>query len=260
MKTKLLISLTGLLLLAAVIITAHAITACSTVETIMIPGGEYIMGCLPDDQGCDADEYPRHPVKVASFYMDKYEVTQSEFKRVMGFNPSYFKDCCDCPVETVNWFDAAKFCERVGKRLPTEAEWEWAARGGLENALYPWGDERANCDLAVLDMDPVDDFGDGCGRKATWPVGSRPQGCNAYGLCDMAGNVYEWCSDWYDPDYYKQAPIENPQGPAQGEFRVIRGGCWQAYPARYLRSSNRFWEYHYEEQYALGFRCVKDSD
>ena len=226
-------------------------------DMVLIPGGSFMMGCVPGDSNCSDDERPRHRVTLDSFYMDKYEVTQGEYERVMGKNPSSHQDCgSNCPVENVSWNDAQSYCKKVSKRLPTEAEWEYAARGGLEDAKYPWGDEEASCSRAVM-QDPLTLDINGCGIAGTWPVGSKPKGKNGYGLYDMTGNVWEWCSDWYGSDYYSSSPANNPAGPSSRSARVLRGGSW-VNESRNLRASNRGINAPTYGLNVIGFRCVRD--
>jgi formylglycine-generating enzyme required for sulfatase activity len=153
--------------------------------------------------------------------MDKTEVTQAEYRKVMGKNPSHFSGCDDCPVEQVSWYDAVAFCEWMsiasGKtyRLPTEAEWEYAARGGNKSKGYEYSGSN--------DLDAVGWYDNGYVRK-THPVAQKQP--NELGLYDMSGNVREWCSDWYDEGYYSRSPQNDPQGPNSGKYRVLRGGSW----------------------------------
>jgi formylglycine-generating enzyme len=155
------------------------------------------------------DERPAHRVKVASFWLARFQVTNADYGA--PGDPSL-------PVTNVNWFDAVAFCERIGRewglpvRLPTEAEWEFAARGGAEERLYPWGDKLPEV------------------MSGRWQEGPCPVGLdepNGFGLYDMCQNVHEWCSDWYDAGYYAVSPAENPRGPAHGSRRASRGGAWR---------------------------------
>ncbi|MFQ5671934.1 MAG: formylglycine-generating enzyme family protein [Nitrospinales bacterium] len=165
---------------------------------VFIEGGTFQMG----EENMGSVDNPLHTVSVDSFYLDRYEVTQEEFERVMGRNQSYFK-APDRPAEQVNWFDAAEYCKKVGKRLPTEAEWEYAARGGKKG-----GDPGGFW------------YRDNSGKE------SRPVGLlepNALGLYDMLGNVWEWTADWYDAEYYRTGSTSNPKGPVVEESRGLRG-------------------------------------
>jgi len=155
------------------------------------------------------DERPAHRVRVAPFRLARFQVTNADYGA--PGDPSL-------PVTNVNWFDAVAFCERIGRewglpaRLPTEAEWEFAARGGVEERLYPWGDE-------------LPEVAPGRWQEGPCPVGLDAP--NAYGLYDVCQNVHEWCSDWYDAGYYAVSPAENPRGPAHGSRKASRGGAWR---------------------------------
>jgi sulfatase modifying factor 1 len=155
------------------------------------------------------DERPAHRVMVAPFRLARYQVTNADYGE--SGDP-------DLPVTSVSWFDAVEFCRRLSERwnlpvrLPTEAEWEFAARGGVEGRLYPWGDE-----LPVI----------AAGRWKDGPERVGQDAPNGYGLFDMCQNVHEWCSDWYDPAYYAVSPAKNPSGPAHGTRRASRGGAWR---------------------------------
>ena len=195
-------------------------------------GGCFQMGDLWGDG--DDDEKPVHEVCVDDFYIGKYEVTQREWEEVMGYNPSYFKGCDDCPVERVSWNSVQKFLKRLRKktgipfRLPTEAEWEYAARsGGRHEKWAGTGDESELGEYAWY-MDNSE------GR--THPVGFKVP--NGLGLYDMSGNVEELVQDWYGKDYYRESPRRNPDGPRTGASRVHRGGSWLDYSDD-LRSSDR---------------------
>ncbi len=152
----------------------------------------------------------------------------SEWKQ--GILPQSFRGD-NQPVVCVDWTQATAYAKWVGGRLPTEAEWEYAARSGGRDQEYPWGNQKATCNHAIMA-----DGGDGCGRDSTWPVCSKPAGNTAQGLCDMSGNVWEWVSDWYGN--YASGALTNPTGPSSGSYRVFRGGSW-IYTAGYLRAANR---------------------
>ena len=233
----------------------------------LIPSGKLTRGsdpkqaqqiCLKNNDNCKEkwfqDEEPVHAVKLNSFYMDTREVIQKDFLSVMGMNPSYFKGS-NLPVERVNWFEAMAYCQRIGKRLPTEAEWEWAAKGG-NNWIFVWGNKaeshKANfCDRECGKRWKERQFEDG--YRHTAPVGSFP--ANDYGLFDMAGNVYEWVMDWYKDDYYLETARDDPKGPVKGTRKVIRGGSWINYSVG-VRPSDRTDAKPLDKINFVGFRCA----
>lgn len=180
------------------------------VAFVRIAGGEFEMGSALHD-----NEKPVHRVRVDEFWMGKAEVTQAQWLLVMGSRPSARRECDDCPVERVSWTDVQRFLDRTGYRLPTEAEWECAG-GGADHQRWA----GTNDALALGD----DAWYRNNSMRRTHPVcQKRP---NLFGLCDMTGNVYEWCADWYDENYYRASPPENPAGPASGSRRAARGGSW----------------------------------
>ena len=198
-----------------------------------VEGGSFTMGSPDSDTDADDDEKPQHAVTLSSFYMGETEVTQALWKAVMdGANPSNFQGD-NLPVEKVSWEDCqtfiAKLNQMTGKtfRLPTEAEWEYAARGGSKS--YPF--TYAGSDYLAL----VAWYADNSENK-THPVGTKTK--NELGLYDMSGNVLEWCNDWYGEDYYSSSPQTDPTGPATGSYRVYRGGSWNNV-AHYCRVSYR---------------------
>jgi len=230
-------------------------------EMVLIPAGSFTMGGGPEG---NFDEQPQRVIYLDAYYMDKHEVTNADYqrfakmlKRPLPVIP-VFEDDVNLlkgetqPVVGVTWIDAFAYCKWAGKRLPTEAEWEKAARG--ENGqTYPWGDEF-NAKL-------TNGLGEEDGFKYTAPIGSFEQGRSPYGLYDMAGNVAEWVSDWYDQFYYKTAPFKNPQGPAEPDINkvlVYRGGSYHS-SAHDLRASRRFGGAHPERgESTVGIRCAKD--
>ena len=234
-----------------------------SVEMVLIAAGSFWMGCNQDvDQNCDFDEYPYHEVTLSGYHMDKTEVTQSEYKKCVDAGKCG-KPGCDWrpavtpnrPVVCVSWQFASDYCAWAGKRLPTEAEWEKAARG-TDGRKYPWGNEDGTCDYAVMD-----DGGQGCGTDGTWNVcGKSPAGDSPYGLCDMSGNVWEWVSDWYDENYYFNSPSSNPTGPVSGSARVERGGGGGDHGGGNLRATTRFGVGPSDGNLAfLGFRCARSQ-
>jgi len=216
-------------------------------QMIFVKGGCYQMGDAFGDGA--ADEKPVHEVCVNDFYIGKYEVTQGQWQRIMGNNPSYFKNCGDnCPVEQVSWNDAQDFIRRLNSRsgkqyrLPTEAEWEYAARSGGRSEKYTGGN----------DVDAVAWYRSNSGSK-THPVGQKRP--NGLGLYDMSGNVWEWCSDWYGKKYYSQGPRDNPDGPSSGYYRVLRGGSCDDTPSGVRVADRVRLEPGYRDYY-IGFRVA----
>jgi len=189
---------------------------------VFIQGGTFTMGCT-SEQGsdCQGDESPAHQVTVSSFRMGKYEVTQAEWEAVMGSNPSNFQNCPDCPVEYVNWNDVQDFIRKLNNasggnyRLPTEAEWEFAARGGNRSSGTKYSGSYNISGAGWYD---------GNSGSRTHRVGQKQ--ANELGLYDMSGNVWEWCSDWYGENFYSNGLGNNPRGPSAGSYRVLRGGSW----------------------------------
>jgi len=236
------------------------------------------------------DETPRHTVYVDAFYMDAYEVTNQQYKKFVqatghkepegfgidrieggevylksGFKPwddrNYNED--NQPVVCVSWKDAKAYAEWAGKRLPTEAEWEYSARGGLAGKRYAWGDDwpppkgsgnfaDETLKKAFPSCKIIDGYDDG--YVYTAPVGSYKP--NGYGLYDMAGNVWEWCADWYDKKYYANSPKSNPTGQSSGSYRVLRGGSWSIHDVPALRTALRFGDVPSDLYYNVGFRCA----
>jgi formylglycine-generating enzyme required for sulfatase activity len=219
---------------------------------VLIPAGEFQMGDSLDGMSL---ALPVHTVYLDAFYIDIYEVTNAQYKKFMdakGYEaPYYWNDpnynAPNNPVVGVSWNDAKAYADWVGKRLPTEAEWEKSARGGLVGKRYPWGDTLTRDDANY----------DGTGGKDVWitssPVGSFAP--NGYGLYDMAGNVYEWCADWYDDNYYANSPKSNPTGPSSGKYRVLRGGSWGNGGSALCVSSRRE-NARTTTGCFVGFRCV----
>jgi formylglycine-generating enzyme required for sulfatase activity len=231
----------------------------SNKDMVLIPKGEFTMGSNEH-----ADE-AKHQVVLDAYWIDKYEVSNGRYKTFMEATghpaPAYWDDPRlskpSQPVVGVSWTDANAFCNWEGKRLPTESEWERAAKGPEGDNHYPWGHK----------LDPKKaNYGQNVGR--TTPVDSYPEGVNGYGLYNMAGNVFEWVEDWYDPSYYKRSVALNPKGADegynfanQGPVKVLRGGSWLA-PETSLHTSHRFWNQPENNSYGvgLGFRCAKSAE
>jgi formylglycine-generating enzyme required for sulfatase activity len=221
---------------------------------VLIHPGTYLRGSPATEPGRDRDEGPAHEVTLTQgFYFGVHEVTQAQWSAVMGSNPAVFRRGPDAPrrpVESVSWLDCQRFIARlnalgVGRfRLPTEAEWEYAARAG-STARFPWGDD-ANESAVHRHA-----WANSRSYAITHPVGEKPP--NAWGLFDLHGNVWEWCSDWYGP--YADGPQRDPTGPAAGREKVFRGGSWYDFPVS-LRSANRH-RHDPEGRYtAVGLRLV----
>jgi formylglycine-generating enzyme required for sulfatase activity len=185
------------------------------IEMVFVEGGEFIMG------DAEFEDAPPHKVTVSSFYIGKYPVTQAQWEAVMGNNPSEFKNCENCPVENVSWYDCQEFIQKLnaktGKtyRLPTEAEWEYAARGGKRSKGYKYAGSNEIEAVAWYYKN---------NENKTHPVGQKSP--NELGIYDMSGNVWEWCNDWYGDYRLNEAYAKNPQGPDSGTCRVLRGGSW----------------------------------
>ena len=216
-----------------------------------VAGGCYEMGCGSWTDSCGSDESPVHEVCVDGFWIGKYEVTQGHWEQIMGSNPSYNKAGDDFPVEQVSWNDCQDFITALnGKgsntfRLSTEAEWEYAARGGGKEEKYAGGN-----DLNSLGwyLDNSESHSHEVGTKTA----------NSLGIFDMSGNVWEWCSDWYASDYYSDSPVNNPQGPTTGSYRVIRGGGWNS-NAQACRAAARSSSYPDNRDDNVGFRLVRQQ-
>ncbi len=233
---------------------------------VYVPAGDFIMGCDPAHNGgfpCYSDQLPLHTVWLDSFFIDKYEVTNAQYIQCVAAgackeNPCKFSWTRDYyygnpvyanyPVVFMIWSSARDYCSWAGKRLPTEAEWEKAARGTTPRS-YPWGDAAPNCYLAN---------GENC-IGDTAQVGSYPAGASPYGVMDMAGNVREWVSDFYSSSYYANSPYANPQGPASGSYWILRGGSDVSW---YATTTAARFAYLIGGQYHpldVGFRCAVDA-
>jgi sulfatase modifying factor 1 len=269
MKTKL-----GLLLLMLLIAVwcedsthgeqpAKSITNTIGMKFNKIPAGTFLMGSPETEKGRFGEEH-QHTVMISrAFYMQTTEVTQSQWKSVMGTEPwkgkPTVKEGPNNAATYVSWNDAVAYCkklsEKEGKtyRLPTEAEWEYACRAGTKTAWSFGDDEKVLGDYAWYDKNVAEIVSEQYAHQ----VGLKKP--NAFGLYDMHGNVYEWCHDYYEEDYYKQSPEKDPTGPASGSFRVLRGGSW-LYFAPLTRSAFRKWSVADSRRNLGGFRLVRELD
>lgn len=186
---------------------------------VLVQGGSFDMGCTSEQQNCFRDEKPVHRVTLGSYYIGQYEVTQAQWRAVMDNNPSSFPGCDQCPVENVSWEDVQEFLLRLNAstaehyRLPTEAEWEFAARGGNESQGHRYAGSGSLGSVGWYE---------GNSESKTRAVGQKSP--NELGLYDMSGNVWEWCQDWLGT--YSSSAQHNPRGPSIGSLRVVRGGSW----------------------------------
>jgi formylglycine-generating enzyme required for sulfatase activity len=235
---------------------------------IVVPAGSFPMGVPSGDRDGGRDEYPRHEVFLDVFGIDKFEVTNGrylEFVKSTGHrvpqnstNPSRSlwhgdslpESLAERPVINVDWFDADAYCKWAGKRLPTEAEWEKAAKG-TSDRRFPWGNVEPTAKHLNYNQRWI-------GEKTLMPVGSYEAGKSPYGVYDMAGNVWEWVNDWYDERYYEQSPYKNPKGPNRGTKKVIRGAGWQNETPT-VRIFTRVESDPMVRNESTGFRCAIDG-
>jgi sulfatase modifying factor 1 len=227
-------------------------------EMVLVPAGPFPMG---SGQEGEFDELPQHNVFVSAYYIDKYEVSNEDYEffiRGAQYHKQsipFFQDDVSLlfgpklPAVGVSWDDASTYCKWAEKRLPTEAEWEKAARGE-DGRVWPWGNNFGLNNANVL--------GDEDGYKYTAPVGSFETGRSPYGLYNMSGNVGEWVADWYDQSYYKSSPFKDPKGPETGRVRVYRGGSWND-AGTGVRTAKRYTAAQHRTDAILGFRCAKDA-
>lgn len=225
---------------------------------VLIPAGEFMMGSSLADRTSSTNENPVHQVYLSSYYIYKIPVIMAQYrtfceatKREMPLATSKLLKDTD-PMVDVSWYDATAYAQWAGAMLPTEAQWEKAAHGtGIRQ--YPWGNEwdATRCANSVRSQQP-----DMHGLSAVVPVGSFPAGASPYGVLDMAGNVLQWCADWYDAQYYLHSPLRNPTGPASGKTRVLRGGNFCCTNPLDFRTTARTSNDPKYSDWGRGFRCV----
>lgn len=235
---------------------------------VKVPAGPFPMGVPPGDRDGGRDEYPRHEVSLDTYEIDLYEVTNARYQafikstahrvpqnpnnptRNLWQGETVSDTLADRPVVNVDWADADAYCRWAGKRLPTEAEWEKAAKGNTDHR-FPWGNVEPTNKHLNFNQKWI-------GEKTLMPVGSYEAGKSPYGAYDMAGNVWEWVHDWYDPRYYEKSPGKNPKGPDSGTKRVLRGSGWQNETPT-VRIFTRVESDPTVRNESTGFRCARDA-
>jgi formylglycine-generating enzyme len=271
-------ALRSMMFAGMVLVVIPAVTAAEGLEKevkgkdgapmVLIPEGSFPMGVPHGDRDGGRDEYPRHDVFVNNFYIDKFELTNSrylEFVKATNHripqNPknatrnlwegdTITESLADRPVINVDWADANAYCQWAGKRLPTEAEWEKAAKGTADRR-FPWGNVEPTNKHLNFNQQWI-------GEKTLMPVGSYELGKSPFGVYDMAGNVWEWVNDWYDAKYYEKSPAKNPMGPESGTKRVLRGSGWQNETPT-VRIFTRVDSDPTIRNESTGFRCAMDA-
>ena len=259
---------------------------------LLVPAGEFDMGGMEEDlEGVPGRNYlnyeaerPRHRVSVGAFYMDKNEVTSAQYRRFLDEAVSSGVAASDHPDQPegvgheqrhvsedllgdtqpavgLNWYDAFSYCRWADKRLPTEAEWEYAARGpGETYRKFPWGSQEPDAEGIWWASYRPEGGPDRDGYRYSAPVGSFPDGISPLGILDLAGNAEEWVQDWYSVNYFRQSEgAQNPAGPATGTKRVIKGGSYES-PSYQIRIAGRFWGKPQDKGPRIGFRCAMDVD
>jgi len=250
--------------LFSLLLAALAANAANPEGMVLVPGGTFTRGRTFEWSDYTVkwypnpakDDIPARKITLGAFRIDEAEVTNERYAKFVQETkhraPFHWKDgkflenAAQIPVTNVSWDDAAAFCAWEGKRLPAEAEWERAARGSTEGGMYPWGDRK------IISADAVYNQADG-----PQPVCSKVR--NSLGLCDMIGNVWEWCADWYGRNYYSDSPDSDAKGPDTGLYKVLRGGSWFDVPPLFLTTSYRSWAKTRERSPTIGFRCARSE-
>lgn len=271
-------ALCSIMLAGVVLVAVPAVTVAEGLEKevtgkdgapmVLIPEGSFPMGVPHGDRDGGRDEYPRHDVFVSNFYIDKFELTNGRYlefvkatRHRIPQNPknatrnlwegeTIAESLIDRPVINVDWADAQAYCQWAGKRLPTEAEWEKAAKGTADRR-FPWGNVEPTNKHLNFNQQWI-------GEKTLMPVGSYEAGKSPFGVYDMAGNVWEWVNDWYDARYYEKSPAKNPTGPETGTKRVLRGSGWQNETPT-VRIFTRVDSDPTIRNESTGFRCAMDA-
>ncbi len=232
----------------------------------LVEAGDLVRGSA--EGGGDADEVPPRKIFVAAFWIDRVEVSVAQYAKcvadedacaaVIAPEKAATAECnwgkserLNHPVNCLTWAEAVDYCTWAGAALPTEAQWEKAARGS-DARRYPWGNESATCERTVMPERGVA----GCGRKTTWPVGDKAEDESPYGVRDMSGNVREWVADFYGEHYYAKSVDRDPTGPRAGWARALRGGSWEVHDDKHMRAANR---YRFKPDFRFhgaGFRCA----
>lgn len=270
-------ALRSMMLVGIVLVAAPVVTVAEGLEKevkgkdgapmVLIPEGPFPMGVPHGDRDGGRDEYPRHDVFVNNFYIDKFELTNGRYlefvtatnhrvpqnpknaTRNLWQGDTITESLADRPVINVDWADANAYCQWAGKRLPTEAEWEKAAKGTADRR-FPWGNVEPTNKHLNFNQQWI-------GEKTLMPVGSYELGKSPFGVYDMAGNVWEWVNDWYDAKYYEKSPAKNPTGPETGTKRVLRGSGWQNETPT-VRIFTRVDSDPTIRNESTGFRCAMD--
>jgi len=232
-------------------------------KLLYVPAGNFLMGSADSDPDARANEKPEHTVYLDAFWIDQTDVTDKMYAFCVSANqcnppsnpssdPNYYgnSEYRNYPVIYVSWGDAMTYCKWAARQLPTEAQWEKAARG-TDGRIYPWGNDAP--DTTLLNYTSLNNHY----SSGTTAVGSYPNGASPYGALDMAGDVWQWVNDWYNDSYYQSSPSSNPLGPDSGEFRVLRGGTWDIPGVNY--SAYRGAGYPANVSYDAGFRCAMSA-
>ncbi len=243
-------------------VSGSAISPLDNMTLVLVPEGPFRMGSSSSDGMAYPDEMPQHAVTMDAFWIDQTEVSNGQYalcvkakackppiRYTSNIHDHYYNNTPfdDYPVIYVSWTSAEAYCRWAGRRLPTEAEWEKAARG-TDGRIYPWGNSMP--DESLLNFNNL--------LKDVTKDASYPSGASPYGALDMAGNVWEWVADWYGMNYYSESPAANPTGPASGTQRVLRGGSWH-YDAAGVRTAYRFQKEPTFASYEIGFRCATST-